>query len=123
MRKWSPWPTISTRKFKVKVKLVKLEFNGGNEEEKGEVEKRENVVVVKLKWKGEPKFGLAVPFHRTSKRRTDFSTEKKVGKRGGGEVVVVELDEEFENVCSFSIVSSNDQKFGPWDISFSIIVS
>lgn len=119
MRKWSPWPTISTRKFKVKVKLVKLEFNGWNEEGRGGVEKKENVMAVKLKWKGEPKFGLAVPFRRTSKRRTDFSTEKKVVKRGGE--VVLELNDEFENVCSFSIVSSNDQKFGPWEISFSII--
>lgn len=113
---------MTTRKFKVKVKLVKLEFelsnNGWNEGGGGgDVEKKENVVVVKLKWKGEPKFGL-VPFHRTSKRRIDFSTEKKVDKRGG---VVLEWDDEFENVCSFSIVSSNDQKFGPWDISFSII--
>lgn len=116
MKKWSPWPAMATRKFNVKVKLVLLEFVGFCNEEGDIADKKEKVMAIRMKWKGEPKFGL-VPFHRKSKRRKEISTEKIV-KRGDVSVV---LDDEFENICSFTFVSGNDHKFGPWEISFGIL--
>ncbi|KAL3497361.1 hypothetical protein ACH5RR_040093 [Cinchona calisaya] len=130
MMKWSPWPATATRKYKVKVKLVKLEGcfddhdnnnNNNNCNIHEDDEDEEKVMVIRLKWKGEPMFGL-VPFHRTSKQRKQFSKERVIKKSA------IEWDdeeeEEFDNVCCFTIVSigqDGHENFGPWNISFSLL--
>lgn len=130
---------MATRKYKVKVKSMKLEgCSDGDGHDKEDInldsiyaeqgdEEEEKVVSIKMKWKGEPKFGL-VPFNlsSSSKPSINFSKEKFVKRLEGGGFKAIEWndDEEFENICSFTIVSTSQdghQKFGPWDISFSLL--
>lgn len=134
MMKWSPWPAMVTRKYKVKVKPVKLEWSEcvadeGIVDDDDDDDRNQKVMAIKVKWKGEPKFGL-VPFSLAPKQRRHFLTEKMVKKLADGRGAITEWGEkdeedEFENVCSFSIVSTSDEdgreKFGPWDVSFSVL--
>lgn len=131
MMKWSPWPAMVTRKYKVKVKPVKLEWSEcvADEGIVDDHDRNQKVMAIKVKWKGEPKFGL-VPFSLAPKQRRHFSREKMVKKLADGRGAIMEWGgkdeaDEFENVCSFSIVSTSDEdgheKFGPWDVSFSVL--
>ncbi|XP_010254435.1 PREDICTED: uncharacterized protein LOC104595407 [Nelumbo nucifera] len=114
MVKWAPWMSSASKKFQVKVKSMKLEgFNAHDEEEM----KGEKVVAVKIRWKT-PKAGL-VPLPRLSSskhRRRHVSTERSV-RRGE----VIEWDDEFENVCSFSMFCKDNSSFNPWDVSFNLL--
>lgn len=132
--KWSPWPAMVTRKYKVKVKPVKLESECVVDQcfidDDHDDDRNHKVMAIKVKWKGEPKFGL-VPFSLAPKQRRHFSTEKMVNKLAAGRGAIMEWggeedeEDEFENVCSFSIVSASDEdggeKYGPWDVSFSVL--
>ncbi|XP_071917966.1 uncharacterized protein [Coffea arabica] len=137
MMKWSPWPTLATRRYKVKVKSMKLLLGCSDDDDddidhsacaldQGDVE--EKVIAIKMRWKGEPKFGL-VPFHLpSSKQCRHFSREKVVKKLEEGNIKAIEWngDEvlELENFCSFTIVSTSQDgrpKFAPWDVSFSLL--
>ncbi|KAF8400628.1 hypothetical protein HHK36_013927 [Tetracentron sinense] len=113
MMKWSPWPPVPpARKFQVKVRLMKLEgFDGYEEEEEEEGEKK--VVVVEMKWK-DSKMGL-VKSGRTSKRQR-ISSGERIVRRGE----TIEFDDEFESVCSFSILQK-DNSFNPLDVSFDLL--
>lgn len=118
MRKWSPWiaapPAAATasRKFQVKIKPLKLEAIEEGEYE----EKKQRVVSIKVKWKGEPRFRL-MPFY---KHKKDFSKEKIVEK---GEVIEWDDDDDHQMVhtCSFTMVPNQEKKFVPWDASFNIL--
>ncbi|KAK9279938.1 hypothetical protein L1049_013622 [Liquidambar formosana] len=116
MMKWSPWPpVVATKKFLVKVKPLKLE---GLKETVGKEEtgsKKEKVTAIEMRWKG-PKPGL-VPFHLSSKRQRNFSSERFVRR---GESIKWDGDDEFESVCSFSIVPKDDS-FDRWDASFRVL--
>ncbi|KAL2525699.1 hypothetical protein Adt_10753 [Abeliophyllum distichum] len=116
MRKWSAWmaapppAAAATRKFLVKMKPLKLE----QLEEGGEDEKKQKVVSIKVKWKGEPKFA-PMSFH---KQKKDFLREKIVNK---GEAIEWDDDDQMVHICCFTMVSNQDQKFVPWEVSFNIL--
>lgn len=118
MMKWSPWPAVGTKKFKVKVRPIKLEgFDYGA----GEFDSGEMILAIKMKWKGEPRFRLVPFYRRQSKQRIEL---EKIAETGEESESYDNLDdEEFENICEFSVISGsgNDQKFEPWDISFSVL--
>ncbi|XP_059274736.1 uncharacterized protein LOC132029510 [Lycium ferocissimum] len=110
-----------TRKFQVKIRPLKLEllgvddFDGGNQEPR-----KVKAMAIKMKWKGEPKFGL-VPFH---KHKKDF-TSRRIMKKGI-QANSIEWDndaDEFENVCCFTEVSGCYQslKYSPWDVAFDVL--
>lgn len=105
MMVWSPWSLASTascRKFRVKVKPIKLQ---GLENDFW----REKAMMVGVKWKGEGKFVL--PFSSRSRRRKDISSERNLKL---GRSWLEWNDEEFENLIGLS----HGHK---WDVSFSIL--
>lgn len=102
---WSPWSlaaTASSPKFRVRVRILKLE---GLEDEFW----REKMMMVGVNWRGEGKFVL--PFSSRSRRHKEFSSERilKMGRSW-----LEWDDEEFEN----STAISQGHK---WDVSFSIL--
>ncbi|MCD7456333.1 hypothetical protein HAX54_031314 [Datura stramonium] len=109
-----------TRKYQVKIRPLKLEL-GVDDFDKGNQEARKGkMMTIKMKWKGEPKFGL-VPFH---KHKKDF-TSRRIMKKGEAKYSI-EWDndaDEFENVCCFAEVSGCYQrlKYSPWDVSFNVL--
>ncbi|CAI9772909.1 unnamed protein product [Fraxinus pennsylvanica] len=117
MRKWSPWiaapplAATATRKFQVKMKPLKLEAIEEGEND----EKKQRVVSIKVKWKGEPKFGL-MPFY---KHKKDFSKEKIVKK--GEAIEWDDDDDQMVHTCSFTIAPNQEKKFVPWYASFNIL--
>ncbi|KDP33589.1 hypothetical protein JCGZ_07160 [Jatropha curcas] len=114
MKKLSSWLPGSTKKLHVKVKPLKLEgvVIGEETEDIG----KERIVAVEMEWKG-PKSRL-VPFYRVTKWPKNYSSHKFLKK--GGEPI--EWNEEFENICNFSIASKDDTKsFGSWAVSFKVI--
>ncbi|KAK1394621.1 EEIG1/EHBP1 N-terminal domain-containing protein [Heracleum sosnowskyi] len=105
MMVWSPWSlaaTASCRKFRVKVKPLKLQ---GLDNDFWS----EKVMMVGVSWKGEGKFVL--PFSSRSRRRKDFSSERilKMGRSW-----LEWNDQEFENLIGLT----HGHK---WDVSFSIL--
>lgn len=119
MMKWSPWPSSpapATRKFQVTVNQMKLEgFIDGSTEEL-ESNWKERVMGIRLSWRGERK---AVFYRNSRGRRRDFSGERTVSESGGGGVV--EWEDEFQNLCCFTVGSSAGE-FCPWDVSFSLLL-
>ncbi|KAM7492972.1 hypothetical protein LguiB_027581 [Lonicera macranthoides] len=120
MMKCSPWqssPAPATRKFQVTVNQMKLEgFIDGNTEEL-ESNWRERVVGIRLSWRGERK---TVFYRNSRRRRRDFSGERTVVESGGGGVV--EWEDEFQNLCCFTVGSSPGE-FCPWDVSFTLLLA
>ncbi|KAG9150519.1 hypothetical protein Leryth_010901 [Lithospermum erythrorhizon] len=126
--KWSsaaaPPPT---RKFNVKVKSLRLQglhIDQENDKINVEEEKKEKVVILKIKWEGEQeKFGFGL-FHRNkSKLRKDFSSKRKLKK---GDSIVEWDNDEFENICCFTIIGGggmikNSFESPSWIVSFSIL--
>ncbi|KAJ0031773.1 hypothetical protein Pint_12397 [Pistacia integerrima] len=109
MMKWSARPMSgATKRFNVKVKLLKLDGFCADETEK--------TMIVETKWKG-PKSVFA-PFYlpSSSKLRRSRTSQKLLNK---GESIV-EWDDEFENICDFSVVSK-DGSYGPWNVSFKVL--
>lgn len=75
---------------------------------------------VEIRWKG-PKISLG-SFRRTVKR--NCTREESVKRVAGGsddpnDAVLLEWDEEFCNVCSFS--GYKDNVFHPWEINFAVL--
>ncbi|XP_009774224.1 uncharacterized protein [Nicotiana sylvestris] len=82
------------------------------------------MMAIKMKWKGEPKFGL-VPFHYKQKKDV---TSRRIVKKLGPANNSIEWNndgDEFENVCCFTEVSGCYQslKYSPWDVSFNVLYS
>ncbi|KAJ8538406.1 hypothetical protein K7X08_014946 [Anisodus acutangulus] len=97
------------RKYQVKIRPLKLELLGVDDLDGGNQEPRKVIktMAIKMKWKGEHKYGL-VPFHKLKK---DF-TSRRIVKKGHAEW---DNDaDEFENVCFFTDVS-------PWDVLFNVL--
>ncbi|XP_075103029.1 uncharacterized protein LOC107831461 isoform X2 [Nicotiana tabacum] len=119
---------VKIKKFQVKIRTLKLElgvddnieaFDGVNQEPK-----KVKMMAIKMKWKGEPKFGL-VPFHY--KQKKDI-TSRRIVKKLGQAANSIEWDndgDEFENICCFTEVSGCYQslKYSPWDVSFNVLYS
>lgn len=127
--KWSSWstPPVATRKFNVKVKPIRLEgleIEHGNNKIDDEEEKKEKVVMLKIKWEGEQgKFGFGLFNRNKSRLRKDFSSQMRLKK---GDSSVQWNNDEFENICSFTILGGDDNKKNtfdspPWIVSFSIL--
>ncbi|KAL0338742.1 UNVERIFIED_CONTAM: hypothetical protein Sangu_1396300 [Sesamum angustifolium] len=93
MMKWRPWPPLISKKYEVKLTVLRLE--GGDWVD--EVAEKDNG-------------GLAVEIREENLRRVDD------GPNGG---VLVEWDEEFHSMCSLSGYKEN--VFHPWEINFSIL--
>ncbi|KAJ0091085.1 hypothetical protein Patl1_12466 [Pistacia atlantica] len=109
MMKWSARPmSEATKRFNVKVKPLKLDGFCADETEK--------TMIVETKWKG-PKSVFA-PFYLPSSSKLRRSrTSKKLLSKGES---IVEWDDEFENICDFSVVSK-DGSYGPWNVSFKVL--
>ncbi|XP_009621786.1 uncharacterized protein [Nicotiana tomentosiformis] len=119
---------VKIKKFQVKIRTLKLElgvddnieaFDGVNQEPK-----KVKMMAIKMKWKGEPKFGL-VPFHYKQKKGI---TSRRIVKKLGQAANSIEWDndgDEFENICCFTEVSGCYQslKYSPWDVSFNVLYS
>ncbi|KAE8687670.1 hypothetical protein F3Y22_tig00111013pilonHSYRG00349 [Hibiscus syriacus] len=109
--KWRP-TSPSKRLLHVKVKPLKLEGITRNEEEGGGGDDDTKIVVLETVWKG-PKRRLASFYISSSSRhKRNRSSERVFGNRKPIEWD----DDEFENVCDFS-VASNDS----WDVLFNVL--
>ncbi|XP_021833107.1 uncharacterized protein LOC110772924 [Prunus avium] len=104
MMRWPPWPPISTKKFEVVIVVGRLE---GLDKTQFEGERR---AVVEVKWKGQK--GKALGSLRRSVKR-NFTKEGGISDDG-----VVELQEEFRSLCSFS--GYKEGMFYPWELSFTV---
>ncbi|KAL9275918.1 hypothetical protein AKJ16_DCAP20619 [Drosera capensis] len=113
------WPLrSSTRKFDVRISKMKLHLQG----EFGRSSAR--VAAVEVKWRGASKLGFPVPsFNRksSSSQKREVSGEKLIRKKNQEEVI--EWEEEFENLCSFSSKEDDEEggSFLPWLVSFGIL--
>lgn len=106
MMRWPPWPSLVSRKFEVVLVVCKLE--GLRLIKLDEEEKKR--LVVEIKWKGQKNIAFR-PLRKTVKR--NFTEEGGVGGDG-----VVEWNEEFKNLISFS--GSTDGFSLPWEINFAV---
>lgn len=104
MMKWRPWPPLVSRKYEVRLVVKKLEGLDGV------ADKGVDKLTVEIKWKG-PKMALS-PLRRTAVKRNYTKEAYGVDQNG-----VVQWDEEFHNVCTFSAYKEN--VFHPWEIVFS----
>ena len=98
----------STKKIQVTVKGLKLE---GLEYEGQEKVK----MAIEVKWEGGSKSGFS-SFYKKS--QSLISNEIEIHKLGG----LIEWNNEFDNICSFSINNyKNPNSFAPWIVSFHIL--
>lgn len=112
---------VKIKKFQVKIRTLKLEVGVDDNIEAFDGLK---MMAIKMKWKGEPKFGL-VPFHYKQKKDV---TSRRIVKKLGPANNSIEWNndgDEFENVCCFTEVSGCYQslKYSPWDVSFNVLYS
>ncbi|KAJ1404785.1 NT-type C2 domain [Sesbania bispinosa] len=107
MMRWPPWPPLSSKKFEAVVIVQRLQ---GSNSVQPEEEVRS--LVVEIKWKGQK--GVALSSLRRSMKR-NFTTEVAVSVRDAG---VVEWNQEFRNVCTFTGYKEN--VFYPWEVMFTL---
>ncbi|KAL3830170.1 hypothetical protein ACJIZ3_018972 [Penstemon smallii] len=113
MMRWRPWPPLISKKYDVKLTVLRLE--GGDSMFEG-AEKDNGGLAVEIRWKG-PKISLG-SFRRTVKKnctREEILKRLDEAKRG----VLVEWDEEFQSVCTLS--GYKDNVFHPWEINFTVL--
>lgn len=104
--RWPSWPPRPSKKFEVIIVVRRLE---GLSLAQDEVEK---ALVCEIKWKGGQKGGL-----RSLRRSGKRNLTKEVGVGDGG---VVEWNETFRSLCSFS--GYKDGVFSPWEVSFTVLL-
>ncbi|RDX68275.1 hypothetical protein CR513_52755, partial [Mucuna pruriens] len=107
MMSWPPWPPLSSKKFEAVVIVHRLQ--GSTSLEKGEA-KEVKSLVVEIKWKGQK--GVALSSLRRSIKR-NCSREEALSDAG-----VVEWNQEFRNVCTFTRYKEN--VFYPWEVMFTL---
>ncbi|XP_073062747.1 uncharacterized protein [Primulina eburnea] len=113
MIRWRPWPPLISRKYEVK--LAVLRFEGGDWVQESP-EKENGSLAVEIRWKG-PKFSLG-SFRRSVKRKcTREETVRRVDELNGA--VLVEWGEEFQTICTLS--GYKDNAFHPWEINFTVL--
>ncbi|TKY51770.1 hypothetical protein E2542_SST23289 [Spatholobus suberectus] len=105
MMSWPPWPPLSPKKFEAVVIVNRLEGSIS-------LERTEEVrcLVVEIKWKGQK--GVALSSLRRSIKR-NFTREEGLSAAG-----VVEWNQEFRNVCTFTRYKEN--VFYPWEVMFTV---
>ncbi|KAL2324992.1 hypothetical protein Fmac_024050 [Flemingia macrophylla] len=102
---WPPWPPLSSKKFEALVIVKRLEGSPSLEKDSEEVRS----LVVEIKWKGHT--GVAL----SSLRR---SIKRNFTKEGVCDAGVVEWNQEFRNVCTFTRYKEN--VFYPWKVMFTL---
>ncbi|KZV36423.1 hypothetical protein F511_22178 [Dorcoceras hygrometricum] len=113
MIRWRPWPPLISRKYEVKLSM--LRFEGGDWVQENP-EKENGGLAVEIRWKG-PKFSLG-SFRRSVKRNlTREANASRVDELNGA--VLVEWGEEFQTICSLS--GYRDNAFHPWEINFTVL--
>ncbi|XP_077245191.1 uncharacterized protein LOC143885095 [Tasmannia lanceolata] len=111
MMRWRPWPPLLSKKFEVKLIILRLEgfhqYHHNHQSDGGDSPEMVQKLTVEIRWKG-PKIALS-SLRRTVKK--NFTKEEEL-KRDG----TVEWNEEFRSICNLS--SYKDNAFIPWEISF-----
>ncbi|XP_042473757.1 uncharacterized protein LOC122056056 [Zingiber officinale] len=105
MMRWRPWPPLLSRKFQVKLVVRRVEGVSA-EDEAPAAGKKVSLVV---RWKG-PKLALSSLRRTAKKNRT---REVQVGDGG-----VVEWNEEFETVCTWT--AHRENALHPWEVLFTV---
>ncbi|KAM6547775.1 hypothetical protein CsatB_019451 [Cannabis sativa] len=109
MMKWRPWPPLPAKKYEVRLVVRRLEgcdlVREGSGGEPGKL-------TVEIRWKG-PKMALS-SLRRPAVKR-NFTREVDASSIENG---VVDWDEEFQSICSFS--PYKDNVFHPWEIAFTV---
>ncbi|XP_078430808.1 structural maintenance of chromosomes flexible hinge domain protein [Wolffia australiana] len=122
MMRWPPWPPVQSKKFQVKVVLLRLE---SLEEDLGSPGKKK-AFMAEVRWKG-PKTALASIRKPSIQRNYTVPSELSPGKQGSGDpdsfgfVSVAEWNEEFRCVCCLS--SYREKAYHPWEIAFFLLDS
>ncbi|KAG9445258.1 hypothetical protein H6P81_016598 [Aristolochia fimbriata] len=110
MMRWRPWPPLFSKKFEVKLVLLRMDgFHNLPLQEEPEKSPEMPKLMAEVRWKG-PKLALS-SLRRTVKR--NFTKEESLLNNGS-----VEWNEEFRNVCNFSAYKEN--AFLPWEIVFTV---
>ncbi|XP_068635426.1 uncharacterized protein [Aristolochia californica] len=110
MMRWRPWPPLFSKKFEVKLVLLRMDgFHHLLPQEEPEKSPEMPRLMAEVRWKG-PKIALS-SLRRTVKR--NFTKEESLLNNGS-----VEWCEEFRNVCNFSAYKEN--AFLPWEIVFTV---
>ena len=118
--RWPPWPPGQSKKFHVKLVLLRLEAPAELEDLK--LDKRK-VLTAEVRWKGQ-KSSLA-SLRRASVRRNLTKAVEIMEEKGdiliSGLVPVVAWNEEFRGVCC--LTPYKDNSYHPWEIAFSVFDS
>lgn len=109
MMKWRPWPPLTTKKYEVRLVVGRLEGWDLVREGSGAGEK----LTVEIRWKGTSRGKVALSSLRRAVVKRNFTKEVEASQDG-----VVQWDEEFHTVCSFSCYKDN--VFHPWEIAFTV---
>ncbi|XP_061362261.1 uncharacterized protein LOC133306012 [Gastrolobium bilobum] len=104
LMKWPPWPPLTSKKYEAVILVNRLE---GSSLVKPEEVKS---LVVEIKWKGQK--GVALSSLRRSMKR---NVTREVDASDAG---VVEWNQEFRNVCTFTGYKEN--VFYPWEVMFTV---
>jgi hypothetical protein len=102
--RWPSWPPLSSKKFEAIIVVRRLEGLSLAQTE------GEKAMACEIKWKGQK--GALRSLRRPGKR----NHTKEVGVGDGG---VVEWNETFRSVCSFS--GYKEGVFNPWEVSFTVL--
>ncbi|XP_015900452.3 uncharacterized protein LOC107433649 [Ziziphus jujuba] len=110
MMRWRPWPPLVTKKYEVRMVVRRLEGCDLVRESAGGAELGK--LTVEIRWKG-PKLALSSLRRTAVKRNFTREVDAAVSQNG-----VVDWDEEFQSLCSFSVYKDN--VFHPWEIAFTV---
>lgn len=107
MMRWPPWPPLYSKKFEAVVIVHRLQ---GSSSVLVEAEEVVRSLVVEIKWKGQK--GVALSSLRRSMKK-NFTRDVSLNDAG-----VVEWNQEFRNVCTFTGYKEN--VFYPWQVMFTV---
>ncbi|CAH9122045.1 unnamed protein product [Cuscuta epithymum] len=109
MKKWRPWPPLSSKKFEAKIVVHCVK---GPRISLESAEK----LAVEINWKGSAKINPLSSLKRRSERR-NLTKEESLRERDD-DGVAVRWDEEFLCVCNFS--GHRGSGFLPWEVAFTL---
>lgn len=112
MKKWRPWPPLSSKKFEARVVVHSIKGLIISKEGALGLQSLENLMV-DIKWKGPGKINPLSSLRNRSVRR-NFTKGEPLRVVDG----VVEWHEEFHSVCNFSGYKGAD--FLPWEVAFTV---
>ncbi|KAH0971800.1 hypothetical protein GBA52_023956 [Prunus armeniaca] len=116
MMRWRPWPPLTTKKYEVRLVVRRLEGWDLVREAAGGADplEKEDKWTAEIMWKGSKvKVGALSSLRRAIVKR-NFTREVEASSENG----VIQWDEEFHSVCSFS--AYKDNVFHPWEIVFTV---